>query len=571
MLYIGYIAFILLMFVVVIAPRMDINALSRALSQSSLALIACVMLTHVPGLLPIATLQRFHRAGPLQAIRIEILTPILIWTVWVLIGFAAHQTWRGVFIGGLIAAGVGGGYASVWLSVKWAGLQLRHAAPHPNPEIAPLRAITMRYCYVHRVIGVAMSLVAAFLIAFGIFDLSGWMAACVVLSGAAAMALAGIAMGTFANQAKDAQSTAAAALTTLENTTFACDVMLYCSDRTTAKHTRIKSINSGLKSERLRTVIVAREPAAVARLKKFGADRVWNIPYVNGLDAAARPDLRAVFYSHDGLKNGHFTRFQQFAHILDAKTGALSRAETLNPALSMYDYIIAPSVETAIKWRASLPDDDAQKVLSLDLNPLMQMPIAASLAPSCDIALCLSVPRTSKDTIAPEVMLKVAALVDRFKQAGQHLRQTSSNVDPDADVPQAPDFSEASNLYISVPAGKTVPLTLWHRSVLAMGKDERLPLIQTRRETAATTWHRADIVIATTVDQFAKLRMTGKPILWLGEGPAPEGAGNFDTKSDKPLHEIALRPDPDPLHFTSYRALLDHVDVARGPHVGAAQ
>lgn len=571
MLYIGYIAFLLLMFVVVIAPRLDISVLSRSLSPYSLAIIVCVMLTHVPGFLPVATLQRFHRVGPFPNTRIEILLPVLIWTVWVLIGFATHQTWKGGFIGGLIAAGVGGGYASVWLSAKWAGLQLAHAAPHPNPKIAPLRAITMRYCYVLRVIGVAMSLVAAFLIALGIFDVSGWMAACVALSGAAAMALAGIAMGTFANQAKDAQSTASAALTALEKTTFACDVMLYCSDRTTAKHIRMKSINSGLKDEGLRTVIVAREQAAVARLKKFGADRVWNIPYVGGLDAAARPDLRAVFYSHDGLKNGHFTRFQQFAHILDAKSGALSTAETLSPALSMYNYIIAPSVETAIKWRASLSDGEAQKVLTLDLNPLMQIPIAASLAPSCDIALCLPAPRTSKDTIAPEVMLKVAALVDRFRQAGQHLTQPSSNVDPDADVPPAPDFTEASNLHISVPAGKTVPLTRWHRSVLAMGKDERLPLIHTRREAAATTWHRADIVIATTVDQFAKLRMTGKPILWLGEGPAPEGAGSFDAGSDKPLHEIALRPDPDPLHFTSYRALLDHVDVARGSHAGAAQ
>lgn len=62
-----------------------------------------------------------------------------------------------------------------------------------------------------------------------------------------------------------------------------------------------------------------------------------------------------------------------------------------------------------------------------------------------------------------------------------------------------------------------------------------------------------------TYDQAVILRTTGKPLLWIGEGAAPEGLVTYDPDSDVPIHEQARPALPEPLHFTSYRALIDHV------------
>ena len=92
-----------------------------------------------------------------------------------------------------------------------------------------------------------------------------------------------------------------------------------------------------------------------------------------------------------------------------------------------------------------------------------------------------------------------------------------------------------------------------------MAADRDVPLISHTYGESQTVWAKGQILMVATYDQSVMLRTTGKPLLWIGEGPAPEGLVAYDPTSDVPIYEQARPAAPDPTHFTSYRALLEHV------------
>jgi hypothetical protein len=120
-------------------------------------------------------------------------------------------------------------------------------------------------------------------------------------------------------------------------------------------------------------------------------------------------------------------------------------------------------------------------------------------------------------------------------------------------------LSEVSQLHVSFAPCEADTLTLWHKPLLAIATDETVPLISHTYGQPQTTWAKGQILMVTTYDQAVILRATGKPLLWIGEGTAPEGLVAYDPASDVPIHEQARPAAPDPTHFTSYRALLEHV------------
>ncbi len=561
--YLIYLGGLLLLGLLAFALSIDFSDLTLDAAQAS-RLIAglCVLLVHLPALLPVSRLRAIQKAGPLPWLRVELLLPILICSAWVLIGGVIGQIGVVVVVGVVITAAVGIGYGAVWGIGLWSRQQILRAAPHPDPKILPLAQTVMRYIYWLRVFMVALSGTAASQALFPEAGISPWLTSTIAVGGVAALTLAWAGAMAMRQQARGALRCAGGALTAQGAAGLHTEVLLYCSGGPTEKHRQIACMTQALRSEGLACAIVARETATVPMLKDFGANHVWPVPYIAGLDALARPQLRAVFYSHDGVKNGHFTRFSQFAHILDATTGVLAKAETLSPALSMYDHIIAPSPEVAHRWRAALPMLDAQRVITLDLTPLTSLPRAATVSATSNVALCLPAPRRAQAPVAPEVMLGVAALVNQFKRAGA-MRLASTEPNSMYGQLSAPDFTDVARFCLSVPDGGAVPLSPWHDALLALGEADNIPLIEARRESPAMTWNRADIVIATTRDQVIALRATGKPLLWLGAGPAPEGVTPFDPEATTPLHEMAQRMDSDPLHFTSYHDLLEHADTVR--------
>ena len=530
--------------------ELDINALSIFLISVYL------LFAHLPILLPVSTVNKLLKPALVIKKYPEITFCASLFIGWVAVGVIFHQAWAGIFLGVGAAIGIGVGFRSVRIYSFTAKMLDRRAAPNPSPELAPLHNTILRYTYVFRALAGAASLIAVLAVMISGGKFTYWPLIIVILCGLAAVAFSAVGFVVSQRQAENAQRTAGAAIVNLENDRGGADVLLYCSDKTSAKHLRIKSLTSSFKKEGFKTAIVAREPATFEKVKKFGADYVWSVPYLAGTDAAARSKARAVFYTHDGVKNGHFTRFPQYAHVLDATTGTLARTDNLSTALDMYDYVIAPTPEVAAAWRAPLPKNAASKVITLGLKPLTPFYDRGLEVLAGNVALCLPPVQTTYDQVPPKIMAGIAALVERYRRVGE---EAMGDPDPETGERQPIDKTQTSQLFLSVATSKTSTLTPWHKTILALTRDKSLPLVSHHVGSPTTIWNKADIIIATTLNQVVELRGTGKPLLWLGEGDAPDGVIAFDPNLDAPLHVVAQPATPMPYHFTSYTALLNYV------------
>ena len=288
------------------------------------------------------------------------------------------------------------------------------------------------------------------------------------------------------------------------------------------------------------------------------------MPYLAGVSAVAQPDVRAVFYTHDGMKNGHFTRFTQFSHVLDAKTGALSRTDSLPQSVSMYDYVIAPSPSVAMAWRAANSTTDRGRILTTDFQKLAPAMESDPEGPLANVALSLPPPETAYSPVPNVTRTAILALFQHYKAASDEYMNAMAAQDLigpvlPADSRPRPSLSEISRLHVSFAPRKTDALTLWHKRLLTIAADKSVPLISHVYGSPKTIWTKGQILMVATYDQAVILRTTGKPLLWIGEGPAPEGLVAYNPTSEVPIYEQARPAAPDPHHFTSYRALLEHV------------
>ena len=530
------------------APKLaelDINSLS-------ISLIAIYLLfAHLPALFPVRLSDKL--LGPTLAVKKypEIVPCASILIGWIIVGAIFQQAWIGLFIGSGTVIGIGLGYRSVRTYSIASKILDRRAAPNPTPGLAHLHRVVLRYTYVLRAFAVAISLVAVLFAAVfgGVFTV--WPMVIAIMCGLAAVAFSAVGFILSQRQAAGAQRTAGAGLANLEKAGGLADVLIYCSDKPNAKHLRIKDLTASLKEENIKTAVIVREPEAVPKVKKFGANYVWSVPYLAGTDAVARPDARAVFYTHDGVNNGHFTRFSQYAHVLDATTGSLAKAENLSAGLDMYDYVIAPTPDVADTWRSPLPHNEASKIITLGLKPLTPFYDRGLDMFAGNVALCLPPVKTTYEQVPPKIMAGIANLVARYRRSGENIL---GEVDPETGEQLPVDLTQTSKLFLSVATSKTSTLTPWHRTILALQTDKSLPLVNHHIGAPTTIWNKADIIVATTLNQVGELRGTGKRLLWLGEGDAPEGVIPFNPNSDVPLHELAEPLEPAPLHFTSYEA-----------------
>ena len=537
----------------IVSEKIQIRFLTLSREYAVIILLMCTtVLIHAPALLPVAKMRQvFGRRFP-----VETLFPIGIFALWCLLGVTIGGTlWHYALFGAMFGLGSGLGFWALKVNVKVVAKIALIAAPNPQPGLEPLKAVLMRYIYLLRASVVALSLGTATIhIGFAQPVLSA-AAALALLAGLACVCLSAFGAHQIHKRALSAQQNAGKILERQERASGAAEVLLYVSDRPSAKHTRVQTLSTRLSQEGFRFAIIVREAIHAPRLRKFGANYVWLAPFVASLDATARPSAQAVFYTHDAQKNGHFTRFSQLSHILDATTGKLSGLENLSDALNMYDYIIAPSPDVAVKWRTSLPLERAQKVLTLNLKPLTPLAAQAVLGATTDIALSLHAPTSDHDYPSAEDMHRINTLVARFmapSMGGEPLggSRDDGKVHPDR-----------GHLHIGITTTKTGPLTPWHRNLKALGTNNAR--ITVRLENRASTWNRAEIIFAQTQGQVTELRATAKPILWVGGGAVPDGACFVDLSHDGPLFAAATqRPEPDPLHFTTLRGLLDHVGSA---------
>ena len=530
---------------------------------SIILLICTTFLIHVPALFPVAKIRQILG----RQLPVETFFPIGIFALWSLVGvIMGGGIWRYALIGAMFGLGSGLGFWALKVNVKALAQIALKAAPNPQPGLEPLKVVLMRSVYSLRTIVVALSLGTATVHLGFALPVFGSAAALALLTGFACVWLSAFGNKQIHKCALIAQQDAGRMLERQEKASGIAEVLLYVSDKPNSEHARIETLSSRLSREGVRFAIVAREAVHAPRLRQFGANYVWLAPYIACLDATARPNAQAVFYTNDGIKNGHFTRFGHLCHILDATTGTLAKSDTLSEALNMYDYIIAPAPDVAVKWRTYLPLERAQKVITLNLNPLTPLAAQAVLSSHTDMALVLPAPKSDNDYPSAEEIYRINTLVARFT-APSVATQTLGEVTDDAK-----SHSDRGHLHIGIATTETGPLTPWHRTLEALGTNNANARITVRFERQEKTWNRAEIILAQTHSQVTELRATAKPILWVGTGTAPIGTCTVDLMHRDPLFAAAnLRPKPDPLHFTTLRGLLDYVgsveqhrDIAEG-------
>lgn len=569
-----YSLYLLALAVLALVAILTTTPVSVAGAGGALAVV-CVVLAHGPALLPVAAVEKVLGKAPAPLRPLDVLLTLVVVFSWLMVEIVEGPGWHHPLTVLLVPLGLAMGFAAVRVHNRLATEIERHAAPNPVSGIAQLRKITARGAYILRALAVLASLMTALWVLLAATGPgSAWGGGAAALCGTAALVLVGSSAHAMRRQALGAQQMAGVALSHMEQTTNGpAEVILYCSDRPTAKHARIKTLTEAMVAEGLRCAIVAREWRSVKLLNTFGATYLWPVPYLAGISAVARPDVRAVFYTHDGLKNGHFTRFNQFPHVLDAKTGAMARAEELPQSASMYDYVIAPSPTVAAAWRAADTTADPGRILTTEFCPLAPAMEGDPEGPAADVALFLPPPETAYTPVPAATRAAIQALFRLYQAASDAYMATLAEQNPIAPAPFTEDgipetkprvspplsLPEVSKLHVSFAPRKADTLTLWHKPLLAIAADETVPLISHAYGQPQAVWAQGQILMVTTYDQAVILRATGKPLLWIGEGPAPEGLVAYDPASDVPIHEQARSAAPDPTHFTSYRALLEHV------------
>jgi hypothetical protein len=125
-------------------------------------------------------------------------------------------------------------------------------------------------------------------------------------------------------------------------------------------------------------VLIVREEFALAELSKLGAAHIWHAEKLSALADCAQPQLSTIVYAQDNPKNSHFTRYTQFEHILVAGFTRLANAQALPQTTGLYTKILASSSEQAAQWRTNSDADLAARIKS----HLSDLPLSTSTTPS---------------------------------------------------------------------------------------------------------------------------------------------------------------------------------------------
>lgn len=558
-----YLSVLLLLALFSAGIHMDWADLAQNPHRLSMVLVAgYVTLAHAPSLLPVAKQRSFFGPAPKWMTPPEIIHPPLIWGAWILIGFMLDQILVFMAAGLASALGITIGYIAVRTNMKIAGLLRQVAAPNPRYQTSKLAKPGARYAYLLRATATSTSLLGALWALTGSGSAALWLPLCTVMAGVAAATLVAVNAHSSRIQAQGAQRVAYTAIGQEEQVKGYAEVALYCSDKAGSKHSRIETINKALLAEGLNTAIIARETHSLARLGAFGATHLWSSPYLAGLDALARPNMRAAFYTHDGIKNGHFVRFNQISHILDAGTGAIANTEHLAKVLNMYDYIIAPNSSTAAVWRETAEGAWQGRILTLDTNSLQTLPADQPIERTANVAISVRYSGKRGLQITPQIFSNLKSVVSMYHAESQAFNSPETETVPMTTL----GFCSASRLLISVARQSEDINATWQEDIVSLGNDPTVPLISHSVGPSSVVWDEADIIIVTSIEDVDHLRTTGKPLLWMGSEPAPDGTVPFNPQKGETPYEVAARaprPEPPQFHFTSYLTLLEYTDKNR--------
>lgn len=522
----------------------------------SLQIFTIVALTHFPAILPVKQQVKYMGMAAQWFGRYpEIPVPFLVWISWVIAGAKTGQTGMMVLVGACVALCLGVTYAAVRIVDVLTSRAEIQAAANPTTHLAPLRTNSARSIYMLRALLVVGSGIAVFAsVALG--------AAPQTVLFLSVSCAAGAAVVTFvvAVQSREiAKSGAADATRQIKSAqkTGPVSVAIHYSQPAKSKHLTPKELCKTLHAEGLKTAIILRETDVQKTFGPSEADYVWPAPTIAHLDAYALDTIRAVFYTNDAIKNGHFTRFTQFSHVLVTRGGVLATAATLPSSLAIYDAIVAPDMLTAEQWRTNADPEIARRIMTVG-----KLDVDTKLFPA--MRRCSNMPRISvhirsesleEATFGAFMNTLLAVFDDVSVSSGWELTLSYTQDKP----------SHLLDLLVAECTRQAARVNNAHPQ-----EPDRICICEGRPETHHNA---ADVLIATSLVDVAHMLATQKPVLWLGEGTPPldipviaKDQSSFSQQlEDMIKHAITpsfVMPSV-PQHYASYNDLIDHLASAR--------
>ncbi len=516
--------------------------LSESLTPAEIAAMLLTISIHVPAFLTVKTQRAVFGSSTLGPYP-EAPVPFLVLANWILIGGLTGNINTYLLTGLAVAIGLGICYAAVRI-VAFATTKAVALVSHlPAFDKSTLVMIGNRTIYTLRVGICAVSLVTSSAV---LINERGpgltWMLALLAAFGAIAIAIA-TWKGT--KEFCDRLRATAAAQIANSLTQNAVTTLLYYSQTKPSSIAPMELIER-LSSEGVELAVVAREGAARGVLAKSQAHSVWFAPTIATLDAFALQGIKAVFYVNDAMKNGHFIRYNQYHHILVA-SDALAKAMILPHNIAMYDAVVAPNAKVAALWRASPPSSLRTRIFTVSsIEDKVYLPAYATV-PVCPRIAVYVGPDDATGSTPPHLATTIPALIDAALDC--------DNLHLDLVFPKTGD-------------GLSHALQSREASRADMGGLRQLT------GSAVMAANIADIIAVTSATDLSVLRATNKPLIWIGDGPAPSGLYAFNAEHmNQTLSAISNKTPSKPnkiadtnisqTHFNDYPALLAYLDFIR--------
>ncbi|MBE9640519.1 hypothetical protein [Salipiger mangrovisoli] len=482
------------------------------------------LLLHAPGVLTVRR-QRLHFRAPAFLKRLdEAPVPPLVCLAWIIAGLVTSAEGAGFFTGLLYGSLLALGYAMV-RAVPVAARRMTTAAegvPLDEMQMLFARAQTGHYLLRVATAVISFSMLAMALLGTGV-PVAIHVATTLVLL-VAHLGLAAAAVSTALGLAKAARRTHSFRI---QHEVAAAGLMswIYVSGTAEGYLKRCLGLQRSLAGEGHRAGFLLRDAQARKTVSEGRTALIHCARTLGSLDhfVHAGSGVKTAFYLDDAVRNGHFTRFPEFDHILVASE-AMTRAERMPRNFAMYDLVVMPSRAAAQRWRLASDPDLAARIVTVAGGSQAQPP--GSLHVHCGR-------ETPEARLAPDLFSRLEGLADEASTLGMTLMLS---------LPEAPQSTPAERVLADL-----VRANLGRRATVFDAD-------------ALVAEELAGISAVTTRAGAARALAEGRTSLWLGAHPAPEGCigcppGGLKAALDL-LRCVASTSIGDERDFGSYAELL---------------
>ncbi len=517
-----------------------------------LLVVFAIGLFHFPAFLPTALQKKLlkPKSNFLEKYP-EIPVPLLLVACWIMVGTISNSYAAAVGHGVLAIVVISICFVSVRLLNVAAAITRRASSLTKTTEVIAISTSRHQTLYMLRICAVALSLMAAVTLVRGVS--LGFSSAVVQFILAAVVLMFSLVSYRLEMSLQSSIKSKVSRIIGKNLKASPASVALYYSgprlvDLRKSKSKIAINVNAvelvmHLKQKKIAPAVILRESHSVNVMESLELTHVWHCPTMGQLDYLAQPTLKVILYANDGVKNGHFIRFNQFKHVL-VPTGRLAKAETLHRGCEIYHAIIAPSHAKAREWRAISGEKLAERIFTVgEYSADKPEYSVAKKYPKFKPTITLHVGQYSATQsrvlalVKTVLSTKSAFLEVWFPNEGRSFTS----------VQQAKLYSEIDGLLEAHGA--------------SCESDDQLP-VQLKLGTPSNAANAADFPIVHSGSLLDDLSATGKPLLWFDDALAPSSLANLGssvagfTSSLKSILEVRDENREDPMHFEYWEDLI---------------